>query len=137
MLGHAPKVPFCLPERLLVQLHNGGMVERARKQVQRMRSLYPDLMRTLLSHPKTAIYAAAASKTEEGATTAPAPAATTKEVAEKETDIAPMALLWAFAMVRSRAFVAENDRFAFVPFLVRAPVYRSRAGAGIKGNCCQ
>ncbi|CAM9407339.1 unnamed protein product, partial [Hapterophycus canaliculatus] len=113
---HTVTVPFCLPERLLVQLHNGGMVERARKQVERMRSLYPDLMRTLLSHPKTAIYAAA-SATEQDAPTAAAAVSATKEVAGKETDMAPMALLWAFAMVRSRAFVAEDDRFAFVPFL--------------------
>jgi len=106
------QVPFCLPERLLVQLHNDGMAERARKQVKRMRSLYPDMMRTLLSHPKTAIYAARP-KAEGDGTVGEA-----KQEAEKETDAAPMALLWAFAMVRSRAFAADGNRFAFVPFLV-------------------
>ncbi|CAN0524315.1 unnamed protein product, partial [Ectocarpus sp. 8 AP-2014] len=113
------QVPFCLPERLLGQLHNSGMAERARKQVERVRSLYPDLMRTLLSHPKTAVYATR--KTAEGEAAAAAgetaTAAATKEAAEKETDAVPMALLWAFAMVRSRAFAADGDRFAFVPFL--------------------
>lgn len=115
------EVPFCLPERLLGQLHNSGMAERARKQVERVRSLYPGLMRTLLSHPKTAGYAAR--KTAEGEAAAAAgeaaTAAATKEAAVKETDAVPMALLWAFAMVRSRAFAADGDRFAFVPFLVR------------------
>lgn len=96
----------------MVQLHNDGMVGRARKQVERVRSLYPDLMKTLLSHPKTAIYAA---KKTEGEVAEAAAAA----VETKETDMAPMALLWAFAMVRSRAFTAEDNRFAFVPFLVR------------------
>lgn len=109
------QVPFCLPERLLVQLHNDGMAERARKQVERMRSLYPDLMRSLLSHPKTAVYAARKTQDQQGATEG----AAAQEAAEKETDAAPMALLWAFAMVRSRAFAADDDRFAFVPFLVR------------------
>lgn len=112
-----------MPERLLGQLHNSGMAERARKQVERVRSLYPGLMRTLLSHPKTAIYAAR--KTTEGEAVAAAAAAgeaatgaATREAAEKETDAVPMALLWAFAMVRSRAFAADGERFAFVPFLV-------------------
>lgn len=43
----------------------------------------------------------------------------------EEGGTAAMALAWAFAMVRSRAFVAEDDRFAFVPFMVReiAAVY--------------
>ncbi|CAM9302999.1 unnamed protein product [Ectocarpus sp. 4 AP-2014] len=116
---HTVTVPFCLPERLLGQLHNSGMAERARKQVERVRSLYPDLMQTLLSHPKTAVYAAR--KTAKGEVTAAAgeaaTAAATREEAEKETDAVPMALLWAFAMVRSRAFAADGDRFAFVPFL--------------------
>ena len=105
------QVPFCLPERLLVQLHNDGMAERARKQVERVRSLYPDLMRSLLSHPKTAVYVTR--QDQQGA------AVQAPEAPEKETDTAPMALLWAFAMVRSRAFAADDDRFAFVPFLVR------------------
>eukprot|EP00903_Cladosiphon_okamuranus_P008723 g8355.t1 len=107
-LPHTVTVPFCLPERLLVQLHNDGMAERARKQVERVRSLYPDLMRSLRSHPKTAVYVARKAQGQQGAA---------EEPAEKETDAAPMALLWAFAMVRSRAFAADDDRFAFVPFL--------------------
>lgn len=97
----SPKVPFCLPERLLTQLHNDGMAKRAAKQVDRLRSIYPDLMRSLLSHPKTAIYAAG--KADEAV----------------ESDVSPMALVWAFAMVRSRAFTSNDDRFALVPFLVR------------------
>ncbi|CAM9247000.1 unnamed protein product [Pylaiella littoralis] len=111
---HTVTVPFCLPERLLAQLHNDGMMGRARKQVERMRALYPDLMQTLLSHPKTAIYVA---KKADGGQAAAAAAAKTKDTAENETDLAPMALLWAFAMVRSRAFAAGDHRFAFVPFL--------------------
>eukprot|EP00752_Nemacystus_decipiens_P006521 g5872.t1 len=107
---HTVTVPFCLPERLLVQLHNDGMAERARKQVDRVRSLYPDLMRSLLSHPKTAAYVARKAEDRQGEAAA-------EGAAEKETDAAPLALLWAFAMVRSRAFAADDDRFAFVPFL--------------------
>lgn len=42
-----------------------------------------------------------------------------EEAAEKETDMAPMALLWVFAMVRSRSVQADFVQFAFVPFLVR------------------
>lgn len=106
------KVPFCLPERLLVQLHNDGMAVRARKQVDRLRSLFPDLMQTLRSHPKTAAYAVTPG---EGSEKQGAAAGATVE-----TDVAPMALLWAFAMVRSRAFNAGDDQFAFVPFLVSA-----------------
>lgn len=106
------KIPFCLPERLLTQLHNEGMAGRARKQVERLRSLYPGLMQqTLLAHPRTAVYAdiktgSPGSKGEGGA------------VVEAESDVAPVALSWAFAMVRSRAFAGGDDRFAFVPFLV-------------------
>lgn len=92
-----------------MQLHNDGVAKRARKQVERLRSLYPDFMRSLLSHPKTAVYVAGSARDQPGAAA---------ETAEKETDAAPMALLWAFAMVRSRAFAADDDRFAFVPFLV-------------------
>lgn len=99
-------MPFCLPERLLVQLHNDGMAARARKQVDRLRSLFPRMMESLLAHPKTAAYAR---KPGGGDTQAGASAA---------TDVAPVALAWAFAMVRSRAFAAGDDRFAFVPFLV-------------------
>lgn len=99
------------------------MAERARKQVERMRSLYPDLMRSLLSHPKTAVYATRKAQDQQGAPAAAAAAAAAaagaEDAADEETDAAPMALLWAFAMVRSRAFVADDDRFAFVPFLVR------------------
>lgn len=91
------------------------MAERARKQVERMRSLYPDLMRSLLSHPKTAVYVAREAQDQQGAAET---AGAAEEPAERETDAAPMALLWAFAMVRSRAFAADDDRFAFVPFLV-------------------
>ncbi len=107
-----------------MQLHNDGMAERARKQVERVRSLYPDMMRTLLSHPKTAVYAA---RTKAGG------GRETKGEGEagKETDAAPMALLWAFAMVRSRAFAADENRFAFVPFLVRE---RESVTAGEPGN---
>lgn len=100
-----PKVPFCLPERLLTQLHNDGIAKRAAKQVGRLRSLYPDLMRSLLSHPKTAIYAT--KKDAEAGS------------GEVESDVSPMALVWAFAMVRSRAFASNDDRFALVPFMVR------------------
>lgn len=64
------------------------------------------MMRTLLSHPKTAVYA----QTPRGSDEQAAP--------PMGSDVAPMALAWAFAMVRSRAFAAGNDRFAFVPFLV-------------------
>lgn len=103
----------------MVQLHNDGMAERARKQVERVRSLYPDLMRSLLSHPKTAVYVTRKAGDEQGAAA---------EAPEKETDAAPMALLWAFAMVRSRAFAADDDRFAFVPFLVR--LERGARGGG-------
>lgn len=106
----APKVPFCLPERLLTQLHNDGMAKRAAKQVNRLRSLYPDLMRSLLSHPKTAIYGGR--KAEE--------AGNSEAV---ESDVSPMALVWAFAMVRSRAFASNDDRFAFVPFMVRSKCF--------------
>lgn len=102
----SPKVPFCLPERLLTQLHNDGMARRAAKQVDRLRSIYPDLMRSLLSHPKTAIYAAGKAEKARGGETV-------------ESDVSPMALVWAFAMVRSRAFGSNDDRFALVPFMVR------------------
>lgn len=105
---YPPKVPFCLPERLLTQLHNDGMAKRAAKQVDRLRSIYPDLMRSLLSHPKTAIYAAGKAE-EAGGGGGEA----------VQSDVSPMALVWAFAMVRSRAFTSNDDRFALVPFLVR------------------
>lgn len=82
------------------------MAKRAAKQVDRLRSIYPDLMRSLLSHPKTAIYAAGkAEKAGSGEAV--------------ESDVSPMALVWAFAMVRSRAFASNDDRFALVPFMVR------------------
>lgn len=103
------------------------MSRRARKQVERMRSLYPDLMHTLLSHPKTAIYVA---KKAEGGQAEAGTGVETKGAAEKETDMAPMALMWAFAMVRSRAFTAEDNRFAFVPFLVR--LQGGSAGASVR-----
>ena len=91
----------------MTQLHNDGMAKRAAKQVDRLRSIYPDLMRSLLSHPKTAIYAAGKTKEAGGGGEA------------VESDVSPMALVWAFAMVRSRAFASnDDDRFAFVPFLV-------------------
>lgn len=104
-------MPFCLPERLLVQLHNNGMASRARKQLDRLRSLFPDMMCTLSYHPKTAVYA----QTPRGADEQAAP--------PRRSDVAPMALAWAFAMVRSRAFAAGDDRFAFVPFLVEHPSF--------------
>lgn len=104
------KVPFCLPERLLTQLHNDGMAKRAQKQVDRLRSLYPDLMQTMLSHPKTAMYASGKAVAGRGAGEATS--------SQAGIDTAPLALVWAFAMVRSRAFASEDDRFAFVPFLV-------------------
>lgn len=87
------------------------MAGRARKQVERLRSLYPGLMQqALLAHPRTAVYAGVktgspGSKGEGGSV-------------EAESDVAPVALAWAFAMVRSRAFAGGDDRFAFVPFLV-------------------
>lgn len=69
------------------------------------------MQQTLLAHPRTAVYAdiktgSPGSKGERGA------------VVEAESDVAPVALSWAFAMVRSRAFAGGDDRFAFVPFLV-------------------
>lgn len=70
------------------------------------------MMQTLLSHPQTARYAK-----KQGGTAA---AATSGQA--EESDAAPMALAWAFAMVRSRAFAADSDLFAFVPFLV-SPAY--------------
>ena len=88
------------------QLHNDGMAKRAAKQVDRLRSLYPDLMQSFLSHPKTAIYAAKKATGAAGN--------------KVESDVSPMALVWAFAMVRSRAFASNDDRFAFVPFMVRS-----------------
>lgn len=100
----------------MTQLHNEGMAGRARKQVERLRSLYPSLMQqTLLSHPRTAVYAGVktgspGSKDEGSGVEGGAVGA--------ESDVAPMALAWAFAMVRSRAFAGGDDRFAFVPFLV-------------------
>ncbi|CAN0415310.1 unnamed protein product [Ascophyllum nodosum] len=105
---HTITVPFCLPERLLTQLHNEGMAGRARRQVERLRSLYPGFMRTLLSHPRTAVYAAATEEWDGDSRGGPA---------SSESDVAPMALAWAFAMVRSRAFAGGDGRFAFVPFL--------------------
>lgn len=77
------------------------MAARARKQIERLSSLFPVLMQTLLSHPQTAVYAK-----KQG------------EPTTKDNDAAPMALTWAFAMVRSRAFAANDNLFAFVPFLV-------------------
>lgn len=90
------------------------MATRASKQVDRLRSIYPDLMQTLLSHPKTAVYAAGAKVVGDGGVGQGGG----EKKGEREGDIAPMALVWAFAMVRSRAFAAGDDRFAFVPFLV-------------------
>lgn len=110
------KVPFCLPQRLLTQLHNDGMATRAKKQVDRLHSIYPDLMQTLLSHPKTAVYAASAISKAVGGDRVGQGGG--KQKGGGEGDIAPMALVWAFAMVRSRAFAAGDDRFSFVPFLV-------------------
>lgn len=105
---------------------------RARKQVDRLRSLYPSLMKTLLSHPKTTIYASDSKAVPAGE----------KGVEEKEeSDVAPMALVWAFAMVRSRAFTAGDDRFAFVPFMVSTAVPKSlrfdtvRSGSVKYGAC--
>lgn len=100
----------------MAQLHNDGMAERARKQIDRLRSLYPDLMQTLLSHRVTAGYVS----TKDGEDGVGASA---------ESDIAPMALTWAFAMVRSRAFTGQEDRFAFVPFLVSVRRRRLCGGA--------
>lgn len=92
------------------------MANRARKQVERLRSLYPDLMKTLLSHPQTLVYVPDA-KPAVGERQEPA-------APEVERDVAPLALVWAFAMVRSRAFASSDDRFAFVPFLVRRGIRR-------------
>lgn len=92
------------------------MATRAKKQVDRLRSIYPDLMQTLLSHPKTAVYAASATSKAVGGDRVGQGEGEQK--GGGEGDIAPMALVWAFAMVRSRTFAAGDDRFAFVPFLV-------------------
>jgi hypothetical protein len=60
-------------------------------------------MQTLLSHPYTAVYANTDS--------------TSSDSSINDSSDIPFALQWAFALVRSRAFAAGNDLFAFVPFL--------------------
>jgi hypothetical protein len=69
-------------------------------------------MQTLLSHPHTAVYADSSSSSS----------CDTDGSGSSSSDI-PFALQWAFALVRSRAFAAGNDLFAFVPFLDMVRVF--------------
>jgi hypothetical protein len=67
------------------------------------------MMQTLLSHPYTAVYANTDSSSSSSSDS-------DDDSSGSSSDI-PFALQWAFALVRSRAFAAGNDLFAFVPFL--------------------
>ncbi|CAN0295750.1 unnamed protein product, partial [Discosporangium mesarthrocarpum] len=116
---HTVSVPFCLPERLLAQLHNKGMAEGARRQKERLTRLYPALMQTLLSHRITAPYSGISTTVgaSGGGQEGPGRDRGGRAVGGGVDPGIPMALTWAFAMVRSRAFGAGEERFALVPFL--------------------
>jgi hypothetical protein len=66
------------------------------------------MMQTLLSHPYTAVYANTDSSSS---------SSSDSSTNNSDGSDIPFALQWAFALVRSRAFAAGNDLFAFVPFL--------------------
>eukprot|EP00611_Tribonema_gayanum_P022634 TRINITY_DN4587_c0_g1_i1.p1 TRINITY_DN4587_c0_g1~~TRINITY_DN4587_c0_g1_i1.p1 ORF type:complete len:288 (-),score=101.68 TRINITY_DN4587_c0_g1_i1:82-945(-) len=77
-------------------MQHAQLARRAQAQKDRLSGLFPLMMQTHMAHPRTACYSA---------------------LGPGVLQSLPFALQWAFALVRSRAFSAGNDQFAFVPFL--------------------
>jgi len=90
---HTVTMPLCFPQELTAEVQNPFMMKAAGQQQVRLESHYPTLVKPNY-HPKLKIYQ------DLGMTSS-----------------VPNALMWCFALVRSRCFSASPERFAFVPFL--------------------
>mmetsp|Transcript_12989 Transcript_12989/g.16965 ORF Transcript_12989/g.16965 Transcript_12989/m.16965 type:complete len:405 (+) Transcript_12989:119-1333(+) len=90
---HTITMPICFPQDLIGEIQNVFMAKAAGQQNERLASHFPTLVEDGY-HPKLQIY---------------------KDLGMTST--VPNALMWSFALVRSRVFSASSERFAFVPFL--------------------